>query len=100
MLGSSSHDSNNFLLDKEVEKVKEPVKAEPVVEEPQPMEAEEEVPKEEPPKEIKEVKACNQTLGIILFNYFVVGMGHAVWFFCHLLLWLSKNALVTKWLIT
>ncbi|KAM5173157.1 transcription elongation regulator 1 isoform 1-T1 [Mantella aurantiaca] len=40
--------------DKEVEKVKEPVKAEPVVEEPQPMEAEEEVPKEEPPKEIKE----------------------------------------------
>lgn len=48
------------------------------MEEPQPMEAEEEVPKEEPPKEIKEVKACNQTLGIILFNYFVVGMGHAV----------------------
>ncbi|KAM4037956.1 transcription elongation regulator 1 [Anomaloglossus baeobatrachus] len=40
--------------DKEVEKLKEPVKMEPVVEEPQPMEAEEEVPKEEPPKEIKE----------------------------------------------
>lgn len=40
--------------DKEVEKLKEPVKTEPAVEEPQPMEAEEEVPKEEPPKEIKE----------------------------------------------
>ncbi|KAM4748189.1 transcription elongation regulator 1 isoform 1-T1 [Rhinophrynus dorsalis] len=40
--------------DKEVEKVKEPVKPEPVKEEPQPMETEEEVPKEEPPKEIKE----------------------------------------------
>ncbi|XP_072002240.1 transcription elongation regulator 1 isoform X1 [Engystomops pustulosus] len=40
--------------DKEVEKLKEPIKTEPAVEEPQPMEAEEEVPKEEPPKEIKE----------------------------------------------
>ncbi|XP_077121942.1 transcription elongation regulator 1 isoform X2 [Ranitomeya variabilis] len=40
--------------DKEVEKLKEPVKMEPAVEEPQPMEAEEEVPKEAPPKEIKE----------------------------------------------
>ncbi|MEE6479523.1 hypothetical protein FKM82_012273 [Ascaphus truei] len=39
--------------DKEVEKVKEPIKPAPVVEEPQPM-VTEEVPKEEPPKEIKE----------------------------------------------
>ncbi|XP_075712639.1 transcription elongation regulator 1 isoform X2 [Rhinoderma darwinii] len=42
------------IKDKEVEKVKEPVKMEPAVEEPQPMEAEDEEPKEEPPKEIKE----------------------------------------------
>ncbi|KAM4678181.1 transcription elongation regulator 1 isoform 1-T1 [Discoglossus pictus] len=40
--------------DKEIEKVKEPVKMEPNVEETQPMETDEEVPKEEPPKEIKE----------------------------------------------